>query len=207
MGLILSQWAKHLGATVIGTVGSPEKAEVAAQNGCDHVINYGEENFAKRVREITQGEGCDVVYDGVGKATFPASLDCLKPMGCFVSFGVSSGPIESFNIMMLAEKGSLYATWPVLTRYLAKREDVLSMSQELFDVIGSGAVVIRIHAVEKAYLAHKGLGPGDEVVFQHIKGRVRRLLRWKNVVMTSANNWSGRIRTVYQPPCCSAIAY
>ena len=158
VGLILSQWAKHLGAMVIGTVGSPEKAEVAAKHGCDHVINYGEEDFAERVREITQGEGCDVVYDGVGKATFPASLDCLKPMGCFVSFGVSSGPIESFNIMMLAEKGSLYATWPVLTQYLAKREELVSMSQELFEVIGSGAVVIRIHdklPLAEAATAHR----------------------------------------------------
>ncbi len=143
VGLLLTQWAKHLGATVIGTVGSPEKAELARQNGCDHVIDYRSEDFAAHVKEITNGEGCHVVYDGVGKATFPASLDCLRHFGCFVSFGVASGPIAPFDIMLLAKKGSLFATWPVLTMHLAKREDVLSMSQDLFNVIASGAVKIQ----------------------------------------------------------------
>lgn len=142
VGVILTQWAKHLGATVIGTVGSPEKAEIARQNRCDHVIDYRKENFAARVKEITAGEGCHVVYDGVGKATFPGSLDCLRPFGYFVSFGFASGTIPPFDIMLLLEKGSLFATWPGLTIHLAQREDVLTMSQELFDVIASGAVKI-----------------------------------------------------------------
>src|SRR5919107_900481 len=109
VGLIACLWAKHLGATVIGTVGSEEKAKLAKDNGCDHVIQYQKEDFAARVKEITGGRLCDVVYDGVGKATFPASLDCLKPFGLFVSFGAASGAIEAFNIGLLAQKGSLFA--------------------------------------------------------------------------------------------------
>jgi NADPH2:quinone reductase len=146
VGLILTQWAKHLGATVIGTVGSPEKAELARQNGCDDVIDYRKHDFAARVKEVTKGKGCHVVYDGVGNATFPGSLDCLRPFGYFVSFGSASGPIPPFDIMLLAEKGSLFATWPVLTMHLAKREDVLAMSHLLFEVVASGAVKIQIHA-------------------------------------------------------------
>lgn len=145
VGLILTQWARHLGATVIGTVGSPEKAELARANGCDHVIDYRREDFVARVREITKGEGCHVVYDGVGKATFPGSLDCLRPLGTFVSFGSSSGPIEPFDITLLMKKGSLYATWQLLFTHLARREDVLAMSRELFDVVASGAVKIPVH--------------------------------------------------------------
>jgi NADPH:quinone reductase len=160
VGGILTQWAKHLGATVIGTVGSPEKIELARQNGCDHVIDYRREDFAARVKEITGGEGCHVVYDGVGQATFPASLDCLRPFGYFVSFGVASGPIPPFDIMLLSQKGSLFATWPVLTLHLAKREDVLSMSQDLFEVVASGAVKIpapaRMKLIEAAQ-AHRKL--------------------------------------------------
>jgi NADPH:quinone reductase len=143
VGSILTQWAKHLGATVIGTVGSPEKIELARRNGCDHVIDYRHENFVARVKELTGGEGCHVVYDGLGRATFPSSLDCLRPFACFVSFGVASGPIAPFDIMLLAQKGSLFATWPVLTMHLAKRDDVISMSQELFEVVASGAVKIQ----------------------------------------------------------------
>jgi NADPH2:quinone reductase len=146
VGTILTQWAKHLGAMVIGTVGSPEKAEFARRNGCDYVIDYRKEDFASRVKEITHGEGCHVVYDGVGKATFPASLDCLRPLGYFVSFGWASGPIPPFDLMLLIEKGSLFATCPGLTAHLAKREDVLAMSRDLFDVVGSGAVKINMHA-------------------------------------------------------------
>lgn len=142
VGTILAQWAKHLGATVIGTVGSPEKVETARRNGCDYVINYSEENFVKRVDEVTDGQKCHVVYDGVGKATFPASLDCIRPFGYFVSYGFASGKIPPFDIMILVEKGSLYTTWPGLTQYLAKREDVVSMSEEFFDLISSGAVRI-----------------------------------------------------------------
>lgn len=146
VGLILTQWAKHLGATVIGTVGSSEKIQLAREHGCDHVIDYRKEDFVARVREITKGEGCHVVYDGVGKATFPGSLDCLRPFGYFVSYGSASGAIEPFDIMLLMQKGSLFATWQLLFTHLAKREDVLAMGEELFRVVTSGAVKIPIHA-------------------------------------------------------------
>ncbi len=122
VGLIVSQWAKHLGATVIGTVGTRDKETLAREAGCDHVIRYREEDFAARVKEITKGELCDVVYDGVGKATFPASLDCIKPLGMFASFGSASGPVDAFNIGILAQKGSLFATRPTLATYTMKRE-------------------------------------------------------------------------------------
>jgi NADPH2:quinone reductase len=160
VGLILTQWAKHLGAIVIGTVGSPKKAELAWQNGCDHVIEYRSEDFAARVKEITNGEGCDVVYDGVGKATFPTSLDCLRRFGTFVSFGSASGPIEAFEIMLLAKKGSLFATWPLLPMHLARREDVLAMSEDLFHIVSSGAVKIPVRArlpLAEAAEAHRRL--------------------------------------------------
>ncbi|WP_225768893.1 quinone oxidoreductase [Inquilinus sp. Marseille-Q2685] len=160
VGLILTQWAKHLGATVIGTVGSPEKAVLARRNGCDHVIEYRREDFAARVREITGGEGCDVVYDGIGRATFPASLDCLRPFGTFVSFGAASGPIEPFDIMLLMRKGSLFATWQLLFQHLAKREDVLAMSKDLFGVVATGAVTVPVHArlpLAEAAEAHRRL--------------------------------------------------
>lgn len=145
VGLILTQWAKHLGAIVIGRVGSPEKAELALANGCDHVIDYSREDFAARVKEITNGEGCHVVYDGVGKATFPASLDSLRPFGTFASFGTASGSIPPFDIMLLMQKGSLFATWQLLFHHLAKRENVVAMSEELFSVVLSGAVKIPVH--------------------------------------------------------------
>jgi NADPH2:quinone reductase len=143
VGVNLTQWAKQLGANVIGTVGSPEKAPIARANGCDHVINYRQEEVVARVRDITGGDGCHVVYDSVGKDTFPGSLDCLRPFGYFVSFGLASGPIPPFDIMLLLEKGSLYAAWPGLTMHLAKRGDVLAMSQALFDVIATGVVKIQ----------------------------------------------------------------
>ncbi|WP_394846436.1 quinone oxidoreductase [Pendulispora brunnea] len=145
VGLIVTQWAKHLGARVIATVGSPEKAELVRRNGADHVIEYSTENFVERVKEITNGEGAHVVYDGIGKATFPASLDALRPLGTFVSFGSASGPIEPFDITLLAKKGSLFATWPILFTHLARREDVLAMSEDLFRVVSSGAVKIAVH--------------------------------------------------------------
>ncbi|CAH1660734.1 Quinone oxidoreductase [Hyphomicrobiales bacterium] len=160
VGLIATQWAKHLGATVIGTVGSPEKAEIAKAHGCDHVILYREEDFAKRVREITDGQGCAVVYDGVGKATFPASLDCLAPLGMFVSFGSSSGQIDAFNINILAQKGSLFATRPTLNAYTARRSDLLDMAADLFHVVQNGAVQVRIekrYALADAEAAHRAL--------------------------------------------------
>jgi NADPH2:quinone reductase len=160
VGSLATQWAKHLGATVIGTVGSKEKAEIAKKNGCDHVILYREEDFVARVKEITGGEGVPVVYDGVGKATFPASLDCLAPLGMFVSFGSASGPIDAFNIGILAQKGSLFATRPTLGTYTAKRADLLAMAEDLFDVVQSGAVRVPIDArfpLGEAAAAHRAL--------------------------------------------------
>jgi NADPH2:quinone reductase len=145
VGLIACQWAKHLGCTVIGTVGSQEKADLARRNGCDHVILYRQEDFVARVKEITGGLGCEVVYDGVGKDTFPASLDCLKPFGMFVSFGSSSGPIDAFNLGVLAQKGSLYATRPTLFTHISRRETLDAMAADLFQVVSSGAVKIPVH--------------------------------------------------------------
>ena len=146
VGLILCQWAKHLGCTVIGTVGSEDKAELARAHGCDHVILYRQDDFVARVKEITGGQGCEVVYDGVGKSTFPGSLDCLKPFGMFVSFGSASGPIDAFNIGLLGQKGSLYATRPTLFTHIAQREILEEMARDLFEVVSSGAVKIPVHA-------------------------------------------------------------
>jgi NADPH2:quinone reductase len=160
VGLILCQWANHLGATVIGTVGSKEKAELAKANGCHHTILYRDEDFVARVKEITSGKLCDVVYDGVGKDTFPASLDCLRPLGMFVSFGSSSGQIEAFNINILQTKGSLFATRPTLNHYAAKREDLVASAKDLFDKVGSGAVKIPVNQTYKlkdAIKAHRDL--------------------------------------------------
>lgn len=160
VGLILCQWANALGATVIGTVGSKEKADLAKANGCHHTILYRSEDFAARVKEITGGKLCDVVYDGIGKATFPASLDCLRPLGMFVSFGSSSGPIEAFNIGILQQKGSLFATRPTLNTYTAKREDLVATAKDLFDVVASGKVKIPInqkYALKDAVKAHRDL--------------------------------------------------
>ena len=157
VGLILCQWANYLGATVIGTVGSADKAKLAKENGCHHTILYRDEDFAKRVGEITNGAKCHVVYDGVGKATFPASLDCLRPMGMFVSFGNASGAIEAFNILLLQTKGSLFATRPTLVHYGAKREDMVSMAKNLMDVVAKGAVKIPVkqtYALKDAAKAH-----------------------------------------------------
>src|SRR5471032_11371 len=145
VGMIASQWANHLGATVIGTVGSKEKAEIAKKNGCHHTILYRDEDFVAKVKEITSGKLCDVVYDGIGKDTFPASLDCIRPLGMFVSFGSASGAIEAFNINLLQAKGSLFATRPTLNHYAAKRDEIMSMSADLFKVVGSGAVKIPIN--------------------------------------------------------------
>ena len=160
VGLILCQWAKHLGATVIGTVGSKEKAALAKANGCDHVILYREENFVDKVKEITGGNLCDVVYDGVGADTFPASLDCIRPIGMFVSFGSASGPIKAFDINLLQFKGSLFATRPTLNHYAAKREDLISLANDLFNVVSSGAVKIPVnqkYPLKDAQKAHRDL--------------------------------------------------
>ncbi|RWK11841.1 MAG: quinone oxidoreductase [Mesorhizobium sp.] len=145
VGLILGQWAKHLGATVIGTASSADKIELAKAHGFDHVINYKEQDFVAGVAAITGGKKCDVVYDSVGNDTFPASLDCLRPLGMFVSFGQSSGPIPPFSMSLLAQKGSLYATRPTLFVYNARREDLVASAEALFDVVLSGAVEIKIN--------------------------------------------------------------
>lgn len=160
IGLIACQWANHLGARVIGTVGSQEKAELAKANGCHHVINYRDEDFVARVKEITNGALCEVVYDGVGKATFPGSLDCLRPLGMWASFGNASGPVEAFNIGILAQKGSLFATRPTLNHYVAQRQDLLTTAQSLFDVVLKGAVKIpvnRVYSLKDAQQAHRDL--------------------------------------------------
>ena len=145
VGLILGQWAKHLGATVIGTAGSQEKAELAKAHGYDHVIDYRTQDFVAEVARLTDGRKCDVVYDSVGKDTFPGSLDCLRPLGTFVSFGQSSGPIPPFNIALLSQKGSLFATRPTLFVYNARREDLEASAKALFDVVAKGVVEIKIN--------------------------------------------------------------
>ena len=145
VGQIATQWAHHLGAEVIGTVGSKDKAEIAKANGCDHVILYRDEDFVARVKEITGGKLCDVVYDGVGKTTFPGSLDCIRPLGMWVSFGNASGPVDAFNMGILSTKGSLFATRPTLGHYIAKREDLLATANDLFDVVSKGVVKIPVN--------------------------------------------------------------
>src|SRR5438874_3243199 len=160
IGLIACQWANYIGANVIGTVGSKDKAELAKANGCHHTILYRDEDFVAKVKEITSGKLCDVVYDGIGKTTFPASLDCLRQLGYFVSFGSASGQIDAFNINILQTKGSLFATRPTLNHYVAKREDLLKTANELFEVVASGAVKIPInqkYALKDAQKAHRDL--------------------------------------------------
>ena len=160
VGLILCQWAKALGATVIGTAGSEEKAKLAKKHGAKHVILYRTENFVDRVKEITKGKLCDVVYDGIGKSTFPASLDCLRPLGMFASFGSASGPIDAFNINLLNQKGSLFATRPSLFAYASRPGALPKMARDLFRVVASGEVKIPINArypLEKAADAHRAL--------------------------------------------------
>ncbi len=145
VGLILCQWAHHLGATVIGTVGSEAKATLAAAHGCDHPIVTGREDFVQRVRELTGGEGVPVVYDSVGKDTWEGSLDCLRPLGLMVSYGNASGAVPPFAPAVLAAKGSLFLTRPTLMTYTARREDLVATASDLFDVVGSGAVRIEIN--------------------------------------------------------------
>ncbi len=159
-GLIACQWARHLGATIIGTVGSDEKAKLASEAGCTHVINYRTENFVDRVKEITGGKGCDVVYDGVGKDTYPGSLDCLRPFGLWATFGNASGKIENFDLGILAAKGALFVTRPTLFVYTAKREDLVATANDLFDVVGRGIVKINVnqtYRLSEAVQAHRDL--------------------------------------------------
>jgi NADPH2:quinone reductase len=160
VGLILCQWAKHLGATVIGTVGSEDKAALARAHGCDHPIVYTREDFAERVVALTDGRKLPVVYDSVGKDTFMKSLDCLAPLGLMVSFGNSSGPVEAFGLGILASKGSLYLTRPTLHTYGARRENLVAMANDLFDVVLAGTVVIEVnqtYPLRDAARAHRDL--------------------------------------------------
>lgn len=160
VGLIAVQWAKHLGVRVIGTTSSPEKAALAKSMGCDEVINYTEENVAERVRELTDGKGVPVVYDGVGQATLDASLDSLSPFGLLVNFGSASGPITSFDTGVLAAKGSLYLTRPGLNTYVESDEALQANVADLFEVVGSGAVKIEVnqtYALADAAKAHQDL--------------------------------------------------
>ena len=159
-GLIACQWLKHLGATVIGTVGTREKAELAKAHGCDHPIVYTEESFVDRVKELTGGRGVPVVYDSVGKDTFDDSLRCLQPRGLMVSFGNASGAVEPFRPVLLAQKGSLFLTRPTLANYTSTRQELEETTAELFDVVGSGAVRIEVnqtYALEDAAQAHRDL--------------------------------------------------
>ena len=160
VGLIACQWAKALGATVIGTVGSDEKAALAKAHGCDHPIVYTREDFVERVKELTRGEKLPVVYDSVGKDTFMKSLDCIRPLGLMVSFGQASGSVGSVDLGVFAQKGSLFFTRPTLNTYAAKREDLLSIANNLFAVVASGAVKIPVnqkYALHDAVKAHKDL--------------------------------------------------
>jgi NADPH2:quinone reductase len=146
VGLIACQWLKALGATVIGTVGSPEKAKLAKAHGADHIIDYTKEDFVARVKEITGGKGVPVVYDSVGKTTWEGSLNCLRPLGMWVTFGNASGAVPPLNTLVLAQKGSLYLTRPTLATYTASRADLEMTSKSLFDVVKSGKVKIEISA-------------------------------------------------------------
>ena len=160
VGLILCQWARHLGATVIGTVGSDEKIALAKSNGCDHVINYAKEDFVARVAEITDGKKCNVVYDGVGKDTFLKSLDCVRPLGLVAVFGNASGAVPPFDIGLLGVKGSLFVTRPTVDTFIATRADLLAVAKELFEVVAGGIVKIEInqtYALKDAVTAHQDL--------------------------------------------------
>ena len=160
VGLILSQWAKALGATVIGTVGSDEKVAIARAHGCDHVINYATENTVARVKEITGGKGVPVVYDGVGQSTLMTSLDCLKPRGLLVSFGNASGPVKALDLGLLAARGSLYVTRPTLMTYTASDADLKETADDLVAMVESGKVKIPVnqrYALADVVQAHRDL--------------------------------------------------
>ena len=160
VGLIACQWARALGVTMIGTVGSDEKAELAKAHGCVHTINYNKENFVERVKEITGGKGVPVVYDSIGKDTFTGSLDCLAPLGMLVSFGGASGPVPPFSLNELASRGSLFVTRPSLFNYIARRDDLETMAAELFGMVESGKIKIGInqrYALKDVAQAHRDL--------------------------------------------------
>jgi NADPH2:quinone reductase len=158
VGLIACQWARAVGATMIGTVGSPEKARLARENGCTHVIDYRQENFVERVREITAGKGCDVVFDSIGRDTFPASLDCLKPKGMWVSFGNASGPVPPLDLSAL--RGSLFVTRPSLMAYTATSDSLRANAADLFGMVSAGKIHIQVnqtYALADTLRAHQDL--------------------------------------------------
>ena len=160
VGLIACQWAKALGATVIGTVGSDVKAALAKAHGCDFPVIYTRENFVERVKEITSGRGVPVVYDSIGRDTFIGSLDCLRPLGMMVTFGNTSGPVPPVDTLELAKRGSLFLTRPSLFSYAAQRADLVQMATELFDVVTAGKVKIEVnqtYALKDAAQAHRDL--------------------------------------------------
>ncbi|HZV21144.1 MAG TPA: quinone oxidoreductase, partial [Hyphomicrobiales bacterium] len=160
IGLIACQWASTIGATIIGTVSSEEKAKLAKANGCTHTINYRSEDFVVRVKEITGGKGVDVAYDGVGKDTFPKTLDCIKPLGLWVSFGNASGPVPPFEMGILAQKGSLFATRPTLGTYIATRQMLLENANDVIEMVRSGRVKIQVtktYPLADAVKAHRDL--------------------------------------------------
>jgi NADPH2:quinone reductase len=160
VGLVACQWARALGVTMIGTVGSDEKAALAKAHGCTHTIVYTREDFVARTKELTGGKGVPVVYDSIGKDTFPASLDVLQPRGMFVSFGSASGPIAAFDIVLLSQKGSLYATRPTLFTYAATRPALLAMAEEMFALVAAGKIKSEARqrfALKDAAEAHRAL--------------------------------------------------
>ena len=160
VGLVACQWARAIGALVIGTVGSDAKAEIARAHGCHHVINYSRENFTEQVRAITGGAGVNVVYDGVGKDTFTGSLDSLRPMGMMVSYGNASGPVPPIDLLQLSQRGSLFITRPSLMHYTAKRDDLVALGAELFAQVVAGTVRIEVnqtYALSEASQAHRDL--------------------------------------------------
>lgn len=160
VGMIVCQWARYIGARVIGTVGSDQKAEMASAHGCEYPILYNSEDFVARVKEITDGKGVDVVYDSVGQATFNKSLECLRPMGMMVTFGQSSGPVAPLNLGVLAAQGSLFLTRPTLLTYTARRDDLVAHATDLFEVVDKGAVKVDIrqtYPLSEAARAHRDL--------------------------------------------------
>ena len=160
VGLILCQWAKLLGAKVIGTVSSRKKGALARANGCDHTIIYTESDFVTRVRQLTRGGGVSVVYDGVGEKTYPGSLDCLSMRGMWVTYGNASGPVPPVAPLTLLQKGSLFMTRPILNHYISTEEELTLLAKELFDVVGSGSVKIHVeqrYALKDAAKAHRAL--------------------------------------------------
>ena len=160
VGLIACQWARALGVTMIGTVGSDEKAALAKEFGCTHSIVYTRENFVERVKELTNGRGVDVVYDSIGKDTYPGSLDCLAKRGLFVTFGSASGPVPPIDVNMLAQKGSLYVTRPGITTYAARREDLCAMADELFELVIAGKIVSeprQVYPLKEASKSHRAI--------------------------------------------------